>query len=372
MTHASPPTPDVAGLLGPFALLGMAIEKPVAWMHARVASRGTRTLVVWYLVLAWFIAMPLRADFLGFDLIPLAGMLLANIREFYMEYQKQIILLKKTAQAYYYARAIDVDQLKRDVGELVALETVDGFRVLLNRTASDYAEAMIYDGQQREEGPAQPASHDGQAQVGLRFRVTSSDGEATYKTNSEIWNALFNPYDPEWDPAMTHETFLVLKMRYRWLSRELGKYRRAVRTYKQLAAHWKNLFLQDIEQASIQSAIRYAVSSSLQMDSLAAKLKSIREGPIQEFFQGRIEYWTTRYNDVHQELIRIDWAIAQMQEDMTWMERRALNQVAARIRLKSLKRWNYLLPVGKRKAPASRLKPVPHLHWSAFPKGWAA
>ncbi len=370
--------PDLKLLIAPLALLGKLIELPFAWVHLRLARRK-RWLATWYCVLFLTLGAPVpaRADFLGFDLIPLAGSLLVDIRNFYLEYQKQITILKKVALAYYYTRLLDTEQLKADLGDLAELELTEAMRHWVNRRVTGYVHALTYTGESRNTAadPSAPADHDGQWQKGLRFRVEDPDGRARYMTNSEIWNALFNPYDPAWDPALTHETYLVLKARYRWLSRELGRYQRAIFTWRKLAAIYDNLYLEGIERASVGAAIRWAAGASVQLDRVAARIKSMNQGPLKHYIEGRVKHWQTRVAEVRLEQVRIREAILEMRADMTAMERRALGMVAARIKQTSLRNWNYVLPPTgpegnvESKASFPMLRPQ---HWSPFPLGWGS
>ena len=361
-------------LLGPLALLGRLLEVPFLRLH-RLLARFKHGLITWYcaLMLTFAAPMPVRADFLGFDLIPLAGSLLVNIRDFYLRYQEQIILLKKLALAYYAVRQLDVDQLKRDLGELAELEATELARHWVNRKVTGFVHALTYSGtSQNTSGDLTPATHDGGLQRGLRFRVEDNEGQARYLTTSEVWNELFNPFDPNWDPALTQETYLVLKARRRWLFRELGRYRRAIQTWEKLASIYDLLYLEDIEKGSVQAAIRWAISSSLSLDRVAARLKSMRDGAIKHYISKRRAHWQARVAEVRLEQRALDHAIREMRADMGDMERRAMGMISARIKRKSLRHWNYVLPASlpPGAAPKSRLKALPHLHWSPFPKGW--
>lgn len=370
--------PDLKLLLAPLALVGLLVEAPLVWVHQRLAARR-RWLATWYGLLFLTLAAPVpaRADFLGFDLIPLAGSLLVDIRNFYLEYQKQITILKKMALAYYATRLLDTEKLKRELGDLAELELAEAMRHWVNRPVTGYVHALTYTGESRNTGadPSAPAGHDGQWQKGLRFRVEDNDGQARYMTNSEIWNALFNPYDPAWDPALTHETYLVLKARSRWLSRELGRYRRAIFTWQKLAAIYDNLYLEGIEGASTAAAIRWASGAGVQLDRVAARIQSMNRGPLKHYIEGRVKHWQTRVAEVRLERVRIREAIAEMRADMTAMERRALGMVAARIKQTSLRNWNYGLPPTGPPGPNKAKTGLPLLspqHWSLFPLGWGS
>ena len=353
-------------LLGPLALLGLWVEWPFLWIHRKLGTR--KKLTTWYCILTLWVGAPVKADFLGFDLVPLAGSLLADIRSFYLEYQDQIMSIKKMAVAYYAIRQLDVGRLKEELGDLAELELAEAAKGWLNDRVSGYMDGLIQSGEDQSSGSG-PASHDGELEKGRRFRVTDGEGGERYLTNSEIFNELFNPYDPHWDPAITSETYFVLMERSRWFRRELNRYQRAIYSWRKLASLQNNLYLDDLEKATVSQAIKWAVNASPEVDKVAAHLKSMENGPLAQFIKNRLVYWETRMKEVRIEQTMIEEALKDMRDGMKFMESRALGKVAATIKMRSLEKWRYNLPVLGETTQA-RLEPVAHNHWSLFPKGW--
>lgn len=350
--------------LGPLALLGLLWEIPVIWVHRRLKTR--RRLATWYCILALSIGAPVKGDFLGFDLVPLAGSLLADIRSFYLEYQDQIMAIKKMAVAYYTIRQLDVGRLKDELGELAELETAEVARNWLNTRVTGYVDGLTRSGQDHGSSVG-PAYHSGALESGMRFRIEDPNGDVRFLTNTEIFNELFNPFDPNWDPSITNETYMVLMARERWFRRELNSYQRAIYAWEKLSSLYNNLYLDDLETATVAQAIKWAVSASPEVDKTAAYLQSMDSGPLAQFIKNRLNYWKTRLNEVRIEQTMVREALSDMKEGMAFMERRALGKVAATMQVKNQQKWQYdLTALGSQ----VRLEPVSPQHWSLFPKGW--
>lgn len=353
-------------ICSPVILLGRLVEWPAVTLADQAAKmRETLTsLGLIFLVVAGSVK-PVKADFMGFDLIPLSGSLLMDIRDFYLTYQKQIMAIKRAALAYYTVRQLDVTELLHELGDLAELELTEAARAYVNREVEGYIMALTWTGEENHtqgSGMA-PAEHDGNMERDVRYKITGNDGTQQYMTAGQVWNALFNPYDPAWDPRLTQETMFVLRAHKRWLERELGRYKRAVGTWEKLAAVYDGIELEGIGTASASQAIAWAIESTVKVDKQAAQLKSRIQGSIQKYIDARLAYWKGRIADVQMTLDSYGRALTNMEKDVGHMENRVLNMTEARMRIQSRQLWNNRLPGDGREATGP-------LRVKSFPMGW--